>query len=330
MGPQEDYAAYLSEAAQSEIAVFHEFRINFHIDRTSYHVFLEGSEDRLYYMPDIREFSHGQAPHCYVCDGKPNLKIIRDEIKNGEFDYSRCIFFVDRDYDDFLQTQIIPDSQTYITDYYSIESDLVSDQALEVLLVDFAGFSKLDSDYSVLQSRFSEAVLAFEKVMRPISAWILATRMSNFKINLNNVNMPKIIEIKSPSIVRKKPHGFDEFRKEIGLEKMVTPFNSVRSQIKNVSRYHPKSWIRGKFELWFFRAFLLENLNDLKNSKGEAKTTKWKVPLPVSNNTLFEALGGRLPKPTTLRNFLRRTLYRDAGGQRFEPTVPQAARRQAG
>ena len=55
MAEIDDFAAYLSAAARSETAVFHEFRVQYYNDLTSLHIFFEGEEDPIYYLNHIRK-----------------------------------------------------------------------------------------------------------------------------------------------------------------------------------------------------------------------------------------------------------------------------------
>jgi hypothetical protein len=62
--------------------------------------------------------------YLYDCGGKKSVADVRESIKVDGYDLSKCLFFVDRDFDDILCSQVSIDEHTYITDGYSIEIGL--------------------------------------------------------------------------------------------------------------------------------------------------------------------------------------------------------------
>ncbi len=244
-----------------------------------------------------------EAPlHCHVCNGKPKLSSVRSEIHGLNFDRARYVFFVDRDYDDFLGTQIVIDDRTYLTDRYSIESDVATEEALKILLVDFGGMSKADAAYTRIVEGYRKGFILFAQRIISISAWIISMRAQGRKVNLNNVNLGNVFEITSTIGIRKKRGGFNCFRKEVGLPDADVPFAELVHWIKTLRSIEPKRWIRGKYDLWFFRSYLLALI-----SKHHSRSCKWKIPGPLREDRMFEALGGRVPSPKSLEKFLANT-----------------------
>jgi hypothetical protein len=111
----EDYAQYLAEEAKSDVAALHQFRILYEPDRDDFHFFFEGEEDSLFYMPEARRHLRDRGAFIYDCGGKRNVIEVRDTIEAEGYDIRYCLFFIDRDYDDYLGTQIGVDQYTYIT-----------------------------------------------------------------------------------------------------------------------------------------------------------------------------------------------------------------------
>jgi hypothetical protein len=300
----DDYAAYLSDAATSETSIFHDFRVRFYGDATSLHVFFEGAEDLIYYMPILRQALHGADIFHYVCGGKPKVKELRDDIYRGDFKKSRCAFFVDRDYDDYLGTQIPADERTYISEYYSIENDIVSDSGLNTLLLDLVGLNKTDPEYKLIMTRYAAANAAFVSLLRPFCAWTIAARRARHKTNLNNVKIENCIQLGKHGVPAKKIEAFDIYRKAVGLPNLKLSISDVKCEIKNVCQGEERLWIRGKFYLWFFRAILINELQSILVSVSPKKKAKFKIPAVLMNNALFEAIGGRLPHSKKLDAFL--------------------------
>lgn len=296
----ESYVDLLNEAASSETAIFHEFRILYSQGDGAVHAFFEGEEDPLYFLPAIRAANPERHVHSYVCYGKRKVWSIRTSIYENGFERTSCLFFVDRDFDDLLGGQIGQDDRTYITDNYSIENDIATVHGVEVLLVDFGGMSRADPDFAGTLTAYTNASKLFVEAMRPFSAWSLAMRSNGKRPNLNNINIGRIIDVTANS-VKRRPKSFAEFRRLAGMENEHLPCAPVKRWIRELSKKPHKCWIRGKFELWFFRQFLKDWLHCLASSKPKCR---WKMPPPLTQSTLFEALGARLPRPKSLHTFL--------------------------
>lgn len=304
MAEIDDYAKFLSDAATAEIAVVHEFRILYAQDDRSFHAFVEGGEDRLFYLPEVRRrLERTRVLHCHVCNGKPKLSAIRAELHRLEFDTARYVFFADRDYDDFLGTQIETDDRTYITDYYSIESEFSSHEAVELLLTDFGGMSKADPNYKKITEGYLLGFNEFAQRIRPLSAWILSMRERGSRPNLNNSSMANVFEITSLGRIKRRKGSFEAFRKSVGLEHEESACLPTLKWVRKLRPADSKKWIRGKYEAWFFRTYLLVLATKLFSKS----TSKWKVPSPLREDRICEALGGRLPIPSSLEVFLDRT-----------------------
>jgi hypothetical protein len=296
----EDYAKFLSEAATSETAIVHEFRVSYAQDDRSFHVFFEGAEDRLFFLPQVRRRLRSESPlHCHVCNGKPKLAVVRAEVHELQFDRARYAFFVDRDYDDFLETQIIIDDRTYLTDWYSIESDLATEEAVEILLVDFGGMNRVDALFGKILNDYRDGFEQFTRCMIALSAWIIAMREQGKKPNLNNVNLGSVFELVPSARVKRKVGGFNRFRRSAGLGGESVSPREIARWIRALRHVEPKRWVRGKYDLWFFRTYLF-----LLLSSYHSPTCNWRIPSPLREDRIFEALGGRVAPPASLEAFL--------------------------
>lgn len=116
-----DYAEQLIREARSSIAVFHEFRITFSPDEMNLHAFLEGKQDKHYYVDAISSTIIGREVDFYVCRGKKEMAEVIKSIEEAEIPTDRCLFFADKDNDDILGIPPLPPI-VYITENYSIEN----------------------------------------------------------------------------------------------------------------------------------------------------------------------------------------------------------------
>lgn len=293
-----DFVKYLAEQARSGVAALHEYRLVYSDDQSQAHIFVEGEEDALFYLAEIRARCDGRDVNLYICGGKNGVILARESIKTGGYNYDECLFFVDRDFDDFTENQVYIDESTYLTDFYSIENDIVSGESLEVFLLDICGLSKARGSYGTLCDDLEREAADFAAAIRPIMAWVLAMRAGGWKPNLNNANLAKVFKYEDGKWSR-SPDGFYNFMKDTVRETERVNLFSIRPMLKEFSRVSHKNWIRGKYELWFFERFLL---NVLSNGFGGGKATK--IPTALREHRLMEVLCGRIAPPRSLVEFL--------------------------
>jgi hypothetical protein len=291
-----DFAEYLSEQARSATAAIHEFRLLY--EEGTVHVFFEGDEDFLYYLPEVRARLRQRVLHSYRCGGKWNVVEVRDFIRNHQYDKALCLYFLDRDYDDLFCKQPITDQETYISDDYSIENSLVGADAIEVILVDLTKLSRADPRYKSIKALFPKAHAAFVGKLESLLAWSVALRNAGGKPNYNNINLGRIFKVGADGSIQRKAGAFEIYKKAV-----LSPPTAAQVPVKEILRWlrilrklPPKQRIRGKYELWFFETYL-----SLAIRHGP---TAAKVPAALQNHMLFEVLGARVPKPPTLCSFL--------------------------
>lgn len=170
----DDFVEFLNRQARSGIAIVHEFRLRY-VEGEALHVFFEGDEDLSYFLPEIRRRKDKEL-WPYVCDGKPNIRIVRQTLIDEGFVGPDCLFFVDRDFDDFFGTQIEEDERTFLTVPYSVENYLVSLRIARELLVDLVGMERTDPRLAFFSARLPLLLDEFAILVRPLLALCLAYR----------------------------------------------------------------------------------------------------------------------------------------------------------
>ncbi len=304
----EDYAKYLRAEANSGIAALHQFRLLYSDDDQELHVFFEGEEDSLFYMPEIRRQAGIRRTYTYVCSGKRNVVAVREDIGSSEYDIQRCLFFIDRDFDDYLGTQVTTDDRTYLTDNYSIESDIVRVQVLEVFIEDFVKISRADPEFARIVADFGALDQSFAKQIKPFMAWSIAAKQAGSKPNFNNIDLGKVLIVGANGQVSKRAKGFDAYvRRAVGSGAGAT-LASTLAWFRQLHDAQRKRWIRGKFYYWFFQKSLLALIGASSARREAAGGKAWKVPAALREARLFEMLGGRAPPPPSLTAFLTAAL----------------------
>lgn len=260
----------------------------------------------MYFMPEIRSRST-EIVYFYNCDGKQNLKNIRLDTYRIADELGRCLFFADRDYDDFTDTQISDDEQTYITDFYSIENHLATTEAADILLSDIAGMPRSQPDFQAVMRSLVESRRAFFSALRPIVAWVICARIDELKINLNNADLSKVLNRSSAGKYIRKGNGFAYFRKQVGAEHYRPRSGLYKAVWYAMDCCDDKLWMRGKYELWFFR-FEMRSLITGLMMKKTPHGRKIKLPQALANNSMFELLSARVSKPQSVVEFLNNRL----------------------
>lgn len=301
----EDYAEFLVRSKKSDTAIVHEFSLAYNEQEEQLHIFLEGDEDKLYYLPIIRRLHSDRILHVYVCDGKRGVVTARNDVYSGEYNKNLCLFFVDRDFDDYLGVQINLDDHTFVTKYYSIENYLVTPESLEVILTDFVGLPKNSNEYRKICASFDKGYNIFSRKLRGFLALTLGHREAEVKVNLNNIDLKKIVVVLEDGGLGKKKKSFETFLKNCGIENAErASFSRLKAWCCKLNDDPVKVWLRGKFELWYFVQFLRVELRRLVRANVEVNGKRIRTPAIVSTGQYFEALGGRIKVPVELDEFL--------------------------
>lgn len=306
----DDYAKYLAEEAQSDVAALHQFRILYDPSSKAFHFFFEGEEDSLYYMPEARRFLTGKPAHIYDCGGKKNVVDVRDAISADGYNLDCCLFFIDRDYDDYLSSQPLIDAATYVTDNYSIENDVATSAGADILLGDIIRLSRADPEYANISNRMNEAYSKFCVEVRPLVAWIIAAKESGCGPNLNNTNGLKgIVKVGSAGMPELTRAGFISFKKKTLGGRAGPPLRSVVEWRRKLSLFDHKKWIRGKYDVWFFQVSLVSIIEESSARRKAAGGRVIRIPSSIREGRIFEVLGGRTPVPPSLQTFLGSRLH---------------------
>ncbi|TCP72659.1 DUF4435 domain-containing protein [Sphingomonas sp. PP-CE-1G-424] len=304
----EDYAAYLLEEASSDIVALHQFRILYDPSNGALHFFFEGEEDSLFYMPEARRYTLGRTPHIYDCGGKRNVIEVRESVKSEGYDTTGCLFFVDRDYDDYLGTQVDIDENTYITDYYAIENHVATPESGSILVEDVIRISRADPEFARITKSISLNFKKFYQQIRPLVAWILAAKQSDCSPNLQNTNGLKGIVTMSgdgPSLTRS---GFAEFKRKVVSNGREPSLASVINWRRVLDLPSAKCWVRGKYDIWFLQVTLLTALQETSDRRKQAGGRAVRIPSSLREGRIFEVLGGRATIPKSLHEFYQKRL----------------------
>lgn len=298
----DDFVELLSEEAHSTNAAYHTF-VTTYQGLGEVHVFYEGEEDTLYYTPYIRRRINGRQLNAYVCGGKWKVVEVRGMI-GSDYPGVEIMYFIDRDYDDCLGRQAELDDLTYLTDHYSVENELTTEEAFDIVVSDFCGLGSGDAEYVALRDAYRRALTDGPSEVLLLMAWALAIRSRGDKANLNNVDLKHVLSVDASGRVSWKPNGFERFKRSCAAHVAPPSVADVRRWVKELRSLPAGKACRGKFALWLFESVIATTVpSAVKEAKARGKKSA-KLPNAVREKQYFEILGGRLTEPATLKVFL--------------------------
>lgn len=305
IGEDEDFSAALLAASRGTISVFHEFQLEAGDDQDGVFVFVEGDADKKFYVPNIRQLIGDKKNiYTYICNGKSGVISMRSEIRaEREFDNVCSVFFVDRDFDDYVDVEINKfDKDVFVTDWYSVEGYVVSEESLSVIWEDFCCLQRSILRQAVLP-QYNNSVRLFARSVLPISAWIIATRLANQKITLDDIDLNKIFAW-TGNWCRRNNFARDELIRVGGG--YVPSLKVLIDTARAIRRDDARMFVRGKMLLWFFDGIVKRIMSAFVGVQVtiNGKKRRVKIPTQVVSGATFDILSGRLACPGAVQSFL--------------------------
>ncbi|HEY6284112.1 MAG TPA: DUF4435 domain-containing protein, partial [Ktedonobacteraceae bacterium] len=216
------------------------------------HAFFEGQDDVSFSTNFLRGFaSNPKSIHPYRCGNKRGVYEAHSKVKNI-WQQGRVLFFVDKDLSDILNEDWECASNIYVTDYYSIENYLVSEDTLFRVWTELFHFMNVTLDFSEIHlEKFREELERFYQFVLPITAWIVYLRRKGKRPNVNNISFPKFFYFGNDLTLEKS-----EELKLLGEVKLLelicgeeTPAGWPEEShpiMDELSALTPKTYIKGK------------------------------------------------------------------------------------
>lgn len=310
-----DQAEILREEARAPHAVFHQFLLLLGKAAQDCHFFFfEGSEDPAFYIGFLLKRLDGREYHEFVCNGRQGALKVNELCSRDGRATDRVMYFIDKDHCDIMNPEESLPSRVFQTDCYSFENYLVCKQSFRRFWSERLRLHSGDPRYEAYLSLFERVHVSFMSRMHILMAIVLLGRgIDNrpvAKLNLNNVNLERVISLDlTAGKVRWASNGGKNF---LASSNMTASGITVRGDaIRSVLRSHlrgrdVKSFVRGKYELWFFVRFLSLITRDLSD-RARAKATGLPRATPgefITHTGAIDSLCGLTPCPTTLLQFL--------------------------
>ncbi|AMC33763.1 DUF4435 domain-containing protein [Janthinobacterium sp. B9-8] len=300
----------LSKARDSLSVKFLEFtRIN-SSPKGKTAVFFEG-EDEKYYSIRINTIRPDLHWSGIICGGKTNVILMRKKIReHSDYAKSKCLFFVDSDFDDNSNICTYPD--TYITPCYSIENLYTSISTFKLILNSEFGISEnCDSSncYENSIEFFEHCKSQYIDCIADFNYWIRSYRLLEKagavtgRLNLNNVEFKDLVKFDlkhcEARYSKNKEHElFPDLTETINIDKSLS-----KSHFLPLNK---EMWFRGKQNLEFFRNYiaLLKEDRCKKNNRVLFKD-KGSVKLQLTKGNSLSELSQYADTPECLFSFLQ-------------------------
>jgi hypothetical protein len=314
-----DYAEVMRAEARGAHAVFHQFALARSADATALFFFFEGEEDPTFYMPHILARISERRHHVFICYGRSEVLKTHSLVERDGRGTLLTLFFVDKDHTDLVSpgSETLP-SSVFQTDCYSIENYLACESVFRRFWIERLHLSDLDPRYQSCLGSLQRVMSSFEARCRVLMALILLGRGIDgavpIKLNLNNVQLEKIFSVAAdPGVCRYRAGALRHFFGATGLG--AHPPKHCGARIRAVVRKYlrdkpPKTYVRGKYDLWVFAkslAYFSRQLSDRETARrtGLPRATPT-VPFTIDSAT--DSLAALASCPPALAAFLDRTL----------------------
>ncbi len=302
----------LRHERESATSAYHQFLLRDSKFPGNIHAFFEGQDDLSFYMNFLHKFtSDTNYIHVYKCGNKRGVYETYSKIMylNRQ---GIPLFFVDKDLSDIMEEEWEEAPNIYITDYYSIENYLVTEDMLSRVWTELFHFINIILDFNEIhQKKFREELERFYQFVLPITAWIVYLRRRGKRPNVNNINFSTLFKF-SDNLNLEKCEKLEQVGEVKLLEEICgeeTPDSWQEDSqyvIRELAALMPKTYIRGKLEMCFFVKFI-EKLRKAIDStiSGDGRVS---IRTHLSDENAVEILGPRLFIPHSLESFLQKNL----------------------
>lgn len=260
----------------------------------------EGVDDNRTYSHWVRRALPGFKYEAFPCGGKKQVLqlrsvVLRDKGGIGDGVY----YFVDRDFDD-LQGEA-PSEDVFMTAQYSIENYLVSEHALDDLLVTFLGcYSRPDIRTRVTEL-FSCVYEDFLKITSEINLRLFLARRMGAKLRRG---LPKSIAPLSSVSLHESLVGTKTAEEVVDLNSAL-PADGRDVLVSEFRSFSMRARYRGKFALMFFLKWIECLVAERRRDGGGELFNGLDGGIKIPTISL-DTLASRADVPTELMEFLQK------------------------
>ncbi|MBK9210336.1 MAG: DUF4435 domain-containing protein [Anaerolineales bacterium] len=164
----------LRYSRESAATAFQEFIKNFPDYPEDVHAFFEGHDDFSFYKGFIAQYiKEGKHLKAYKCGNKEEVYKTYEKVVESGRDNIIVIFFVDKDFSNYLGETFPASPKIHVTDYYSIENYIVSNEMLLRVWEEIFNFTNVTFPYAKVEKQFQQELVRFYDWSLFLSSWII-------------------------------------------------------------------------------------------------------------------------------------------------------------
>jgi len=295
----------LRNARSSRVSTVHKFLTNYDPNSNRVFAFVEGDADEVFYRAQIQKYVPDQRQiFVYNCEGKKGVCNAYEDITIRYPTCQRVLFFLDKDVDDIVGASWPSDPRIFTTEFYSIENYIVNKDALRRYFKDFVKIRRVEIDVETILVNFDDGLRTFQRLMLPVMAWIVVAKRSGARIHLQDVNPGEMFYVTAERTLRKPRRGAIGYLCRVCQASVeITAWPMLRRTAMELSRMPAKTYMRGKFEAWWFVEFGQRVLEAVKSVVEEGGGSI-RVSAQLHPNTFIQLLAAGVPTPGPLEKFL--------------------------
>jgi hypothetical protein len=288
---------------------YHEFLLCYKSGNKIVYGIVEGRQDPCFYRGLIESIlPNGWEVRLIKAGSKKKVQRVFVDIDWTRFAKKRVCFFVDRDLSDFLGGEKHFGENLYVTDKYSIDSEIVNPKTFERTLEEVYGVADMTpAESDAIRKLFDENLSSFSEEMCSVMAQIILWRRAGADVCLDNIEPKDFFTFNAGRIELKPAYKAAHSRIQHAANAVKTPQSNANDIGTMEAEFRAKNgasrFIRGKYLLWFFVQMLTE-----VHKIAPAFCAKHKAPpKAVSNIGVSNAMAIVAPRarcPDSLRQFI--------------------------
>ena len=296
------FADELLKAGKSALAVMHEFLLQHDPKEERVHAFCEGYEDPAFYKSSVEKFAETRKLFFYRCHGKAKTYKLYSEVTARVGHYRHVLFFVDKDLSDVIPEIYPTDERIYVTDYYSVENYLVTEEIVRKIFADYVILKKCILPKDAVPVRFSEELKRFRKLIMPIMAWTVCLRRKGYDVALQNLKLQEIFFIDDDLRIHRQRSILGYLIAKADVPNSRSLWSDLKVVMRELIALQPQRVVRGKFEGWFLVQFVKAATEQVRTA-AQAKGGDIEVKLQIEQSNMVSLLAGYSTAPDSLARF---------------------------
>jgi hypothetical protein len=183
----------LEESLLSDAPSYMEFLYRYDPKKKQVFAFYEGDEDSGFYHHFLKAVIDDDCELEEIVAGcKNNVIKLQQEFDWKAYNIRQIIFFVDRDLSYWLDDPSQYGENVFVTDEYSVENYIVSQQGFASWLVHFEGFARASrKEINAMVSEYETNIADFKQKMMPIMAEAVVAKRHDTAVSLSEFKISK-------------------------------------------------------------------------------------------------------------------------------------------